>query len=221
MDRLTQIFEKQASYLATLAPIYLNNGAHIHASVPPWPLNERMVQEEFRLLAWRITEEVYEAIVENTIKEGDDTTPKAVSLRADAYKEEVSDVLHFLIELAIVSGVTANVLVFGSSAFALNPAIDYLSFVFDAEQHRGSEFDPDEWQSFLARLANQMMLLRQRPWRTDNRLTSTAIWERGFFWLFRSYISCCVQTGLTADDLYEAYFAKNKINDQRTAEQKL
>lgn len=210
MDRLKEIFDRQRSYLASLAPIYLNNGAHIHASVPSWPLNDRMAQEEFRLLAWRITEEVYEALQVMENSEGEDI---------DGFREEIADVLHFIIELAIVSGVTEKDIVFGPSSDLQIDDRDWLAVIFDTEFLKDNF--STSWVAIVEYLARSMMLLKQRPWRTDDRRTNLDIWKRSYYWFFRSFVRACINSNIEPDTLYEAFFDKAKINDRRQAEQKL
>jgi hypothetical protein len=168
-----------------------------------------MAQEEFRLLAWRITEEIYEALEVMRASEGEDIP---------AFREEVSDVLHFIIELAIVSGVIENDLVFWpSSGFKIDDSRDYLSLIFDAEALKG-QFSSN-WTGVVEYLAKMMMLLKQRPWRTDDRPTDPQIWKLSFFWFFRSFVRACINSDIDADVLHAEFFSKAKINDQRQSEQ--
>src|SRR5262249_568360 len=94
-DKLTDIFKHQEEYMRKLVPTYLHNGFTKHKDWP-WDLNGRDSQEEFRLLGWRFTEEVLEA--------GECYYTMSEPMRSEALKEELADALHFLIELAIVSG---------------------------------------------------------------------------------------------------------------------
>src|SRR5882762_11302998 len=108
MDKLAEIFERQAQYVRSLTPTYLANGFQAHAEPMPWPLDSRHAQEEFRLLAWRFIEEVGEAI------ETYENNPRYKKGIQD-YIEEVSDALHFFTELCIASGVTREVLLTGNA----------------------------------------------------------------------------------------------------------
>src|SRR5215467_11865710 len=92
-DKLIEIFEHQEAYMHKLLPTYIHNGFGEHASWP-WDLNGRKSQEQFRLLAWRYTEEIIEA-----------GETYYGSSNHENLKEELADALHFLIELCIASGV--------------------------------------------------------------------------------------------------------------------
>lgn len=205
MDKLDAIFERQAKYLKSLAPTYIHNGFLRHASVFPWDIDDRHYQEEFRLLAWRFTEELVEA---------------HESYRQPGYfREEISDALHFFIELCIVSGVTKAELLTGITCSTFSPEGDSLEWSFEnvkkepfALHHSG-----DEWHTIRA-LAMAMMKLRQRPWRTDFRPTERKEWVMGLYLTWQCFISLCILTNITAEVLHHAYFNKAQVNDQRREE---
>lgn len=209
MDRLAQIFERQAAYLKSLRPIYRQNGFLLHAGQWPLSFQGRHEQEEFRLLAWRFTEELVEA--EEAYECG---TP-----RCD-YHEEMADALHFLVELCLATGITHTVLVTGVED--LVPAfpksgMDSLDYVFD--RINADEIHSPPFFNAIRALSLAMMNLRQRPWRTDNRSSDFPRFALMMQATFYSFINNCVRTGITAEDLTRAYFLKGKINDERTAQQ--
>lgn len=209
MDKLAQIFERQAEYLKSLAPIYTKNGFPLHAI--PWPLqfNNRHAQEEFRLLAWRFTEEIMEA------KEAFECGSPAPE-----YHEEMADALHFLIELCLATGIGPGLLISGVQG--ITPTIneeDSLDWVFGVV--RRDPIYPIPFFNAIRSLSIAMMNLRQRPWRTDNREGDFSRFALMMQVTFFAFVNTCTRTGMTAEDLYRAYFAKAKINDERTAQQKL
>lgn len=204
-DRLQEIFDKQAWYLRTLAPIYRANGFEVK-NYWPYHLDSREGQEQFRLLAWRVTEEVYEAL---------DEWNKGINTDPSKYREEVSDILHFLVELALCCGVTTVEFATGGDA-ALITHEDYLGASFNRVRlYRGRMEGHDAWGLFVARLAGLMMQFRQRPWRTDDRKTDfeAVKFHFGLTWL--SFCTACDSTGIGAATLYSHYFAKNIINEER------
>ena len=204
MDRLKQIFDRQREYMRSLAPIYGRNGFAIH-NAWPYSINSRADQEQLRLLAWRITEEIYEAL------------DLGESLNVEAFREEIADALHFLVELAIVSDMDEL------SILAFSPGqrhSDLLSEAFSGVGYPRTE-GAVAWMVMIEELARTMMLLKQRPWRTDNRPTDRAVWESGMRCVFARFIAACRVSGITAEDLYRAYFRKAEINDERTKAQSL
>ena len=209
MDRLAQIFERQALYLLSLRPIYEKNGFKLHAS-DCWPLDfqGRAEQEEFRLLAWRFTEEMMEAM----------ETFENASPRLD-YHEEISDALHFLVELCLATGISCNDLVTGiaGSTYEHESGEDSLDFVF--RKVSLDKIYSTKWYSTVRAMSMAMMQLRQRPWRTDNRESNRARFVLMMQATFFAFINTCTRTGMNAEDLHRAYFAKARINDQRTVQQ--
>lgn len=213
MDRLAQIFERQAEYLKSLRPIYRQNNFSLHAA--PWPLDfqDRHCQEEFRLLAWRFTEEMVEAM-----ETFENLAPRL------AYHEEISDALHFLIELCIATGISYTDLITGmagttheGTSFGPGPGEDSLDFVFSRVS-----LDPiysARWYAPIRSISMAMMQLRQRPWRTDDRESNQPRFLLMMHATFYAFVNTCVRTGMNAEDLHRAYFAKAKINDERTASQ--
>jgi len=204
MDKLQQIFNKQARYLKTLEPIYVKNG-FLHKALFPYPINDRHAQEQFRLLAWRINEEVYEALEEWSKPEAD----------VAKYQEEVSDVLHFLVEFAVCAGITTVEFATGGDA-ALVTTNDYLDESFRRVGYYPNKLEAQQaWGMFLASLAKLMMQFRQRPWRTDNRETDFTKVKHflGVTWF--AFCAACRATGIGPATLSRAYFRKGMINDQR------
>lgn len=209
MDRLAHIFERQAAYLETLKPIYLANGFVLHAS--KWPLNfqGQHEQEEFRLLAWRYTEELFEAM----------ECYESGSPPAD-YHEEMADALHFLVELCLATGIRYTALTSGFEDVTIDAdeSDDSLDFVF--KQVKKDPIYSQRWFGSIRSLGLGMMSLRQRPWRRDSRESNRAQFVLMMQATFYSFVNVCIRTGITAQELHNAYFAKAKINHQRTVVQK-
>lgn len=212
MDKLQEIFERQEKYLISLRPTYLRNGFLKHASQFPWPLDDRHYQEEFRLLAWRYTEELIEAT----------EVCYAISpMGREVLHEEVSDALHFFIELCIVSGVSRGELLLGIPCIPIEDSkSEGLDWVFsEVGKNRfflnqvNGPFEPS-----IRALAVAMMTLRQRPWRVDHRPTDRRQWVLGLHLAFRALVEDCIRNRITAKELHEAYFKKASVNDQRREE---
>jgi|SRR5580692_6199114 hypothetical protein len=212
VDRLAEIFKRQAEYVESIRAIQEKNAL----AVPPYPLgiDNRAHQEIFRLLAWRFTEEVTEAIASF------ETSSSWIA----KFREEIADALHFLIELALAAGISEAELISGIGGSSLGNR-DYLSEIFNDLAWAGSTPGagasvPTSWAAVIVALGFAMQNLRQRPWRTDHRPTNRKIFVAQMSSVLRSFIVACMHSGITADILYNAYFAKAKIIDQRTAEQK-
>lgn len=217
--RLKEIFIRQAEYVASLRPIYTRNGFLNHASLMPWPLNHVGAQEEFRLLAWRFTEEVMEALHHYRLCLDEETFMTESCHKH--FREEVADSLHFFVELCLATGVSTDDLITYYEGCPLNEHTDGLTYIFRSVGYRAEDKILQRWYFSVEKLGRAMMLLKQRPWRTDDRPTNEEAFKGAMAAAFICFISACKRSGINADSLYEAYFSKSKINDQRTADQKL
>lgn len=200
MDKLQDIFDRQAAYIKKLeAPMLLNGFL-----TPEYPLNldDRLAQEHLRLLAWRINEEVWEAIRE--IQEDIEPSP-------GKFREELADVFHFIVELAIAVGVSAN---------QLQPNLSGEDLLEQSFRYAAEE-EPPTLDSFwnlmqvLAALSIMMYGLRQRPWRLDNRPTDVNRLRGDLHTLYNFFIRVCIADLITANDLYNIYIGKSAINHRR------
>lgn len=217
MDKLEEIFERQRSYLRTLAPIYIQNGPHFewHATPFPWDLDDRQHQEGFRLLAWRCVEEVTEAINVYWLCHDDRTFWESGEAQR-AFHEEVSDVFHFFIELCLATGITPADL---SWVVGHEHVKDKLNRAFAHCGEGRNETMPQRWSFFIHKLGLAMQQLRQRPWRTDDRKTDRSAYNYAMAAAYLTFISACKRSGINAESLHNAFFAKAKINDKRIADQ--
>lgn len=203
MNHLDEIFIAQNRLMHSLKPIYEHNG-FTKKDRFPFSLDSRDSQEEFRLLAWRITEEVHEAIQEFNIDE------------VDKYREEVADVMHFFAELAIVCGFSSTQVATGGDASLLLEGADYLELSFQRVQLYPLKLSMNEaWGMFLTVIAQLMMEFRQRPWRTDERPTDPDELLKKFTFAWFAFCTACACTGISARILYHHYFLKQKTNHDR------
>lgn len=219
---LSEIFQRQAQFVKSLEPIYSRNAFFLHCEPMPWPIDDKHFQEEFRLLAWRCTEEVVEAV--DVFYQTDSLTWGAEVAR-EKFNEEVSDALHFFVELCLALGITEGEILHGREGVEPvyeSPLFDFFGVVSqNATWLSGGETIPQGWAYFIHKLGRAMYILRQRPWRTDNRITDRATLVHRMHEAFRVFVRACIISGISDSDLYNAYFAKGKINDQRTAEQQI
>lgn len=215
MDKLEEIFERQKTYLDSLIPIYARNGFTVHSYPMPWDLNGRKDQEEFRLLAWRITEEVTEAVNVYWLCHDDRSFWESAGAQ-EAFQEEVSDVFHFFVELCLATGVGVEDLTW---VVGHEHVKDRLARAFAHCGEGRNETLPQRWAFFIHKLGLAMHHLRQRPWRTDDRPTDWHAFKYAMGAAFLTLISACKRSGINAESLHRAFFAKAKINDKRIAEQ--
>ncbi len=100
-DFLLKIFERQLELMDKYHKIEKKNGCLITPDVPV-DLHSHTGQHRLKDFAWRVTEELGEAM--NCLKNKPwKETPMATDVQH--YKEEIADALHFFVELCILSGI--------------------------------------------------------------------------------------------------------------------
>lgn len=211
-DRLAEIFNRQAQFVESLHPIHLAND--MWAGPYPLLLDSRRDQEHFRLLAWRCTEELIEAV---------ECHYECVDMETydGKFKEEMADALHFLIELCLAMGITEGELVSGYEDTILNPGVDQLGYCFWQCGKAAEGTIPERIGNVGYKLGLAMHQLRQRPWRTDNRPTNRTLLVGKMHATWFTFVTACKRAGVNSNELYDAYFKKGVVNDQRTAQQHL
>jgi NTP pyrophosphatase (non-canonical NTP hydrolase) len=103
-DRLGTIFTMQLELMEKYHPIEKKNDLLITEDVPV-NLQSYKGQQRLKDFAWRITEELGEAM--SCLKNKPwKATPMDTDV--DHYKEEIADAFHFFVELCILSGIGAH-----------------------------------------------------------------------------------------------------------------
>jgi len=177
IKKLYEVFEHQADLMAQLAPKERENG--YEPPEAPLDLQDRSHQQHFRLMAWFFTEEIVE------------------SLMAEDFQlaEELSDVLHFGVELCILAGVTPERVALVSSSETI--------------------FRPDlvDVLIFVGRAVN---LMKAKPWKSHPQATPEVE--------LQNYLSVALAALLKYIqaqhlDFHQIYFHKNQINKKRIQNQ--
>lgn len=103
-DKLEVIFNRQLELMEKYHKIEKENGL-LQTGKVPVDMDSSMGQARLKDFAWRITEEIGEAM--NTLK---NKPWKQTQMETDVthYLEEIVDAFHFFIELCILSGFTAE-----------------------------------------------------------------------------------------------------------------
>lgn len=179
MDQLEQIFVHQLALTNQFRQIELANGLLDYPGEIPFDLKSPKAQKQLRATAWFIVEEIGEA------------------LEADGSPEELADVLHFIVELCLFSGVTPN---------------DIHSKGWEALFELCSPFS----QRLLIRnLAAAMHCLKAKPWKVNPKVSDTYQYKDFLVQVFYSFISFAKFYGLTANGLFYAYMGKAQVNQER------
>ena len=103
-DMLCSIFRRQMELMKKYHPIEKSNGLLITEDVPV-DLDDKLGQQRLKDFAWRVTEELGEAM--NCLK---NKPWKQTHMETDKehFYEEIADAFHFFIELCIIAGLDAE-----------------------------------------------------------------------------------------------------------------
>lgn len=189
MDRLTEIFRMQRELMHHFMDIERRNGL-LQTDQVPVNVESFAGQARLRDFAWRITEELAEAA---------DTQVVART------QEELIDALHFLVELCILSGLSAG-------HFPPGDDEDRLGSLVRRDANRSGLIQ------VIASLGMTVNLLRNRPWKQQARLTEVAHYQQALGRTVSIFLSMCANCDLTAEAIFDEYQRKHAINWQRISE---
>lgn len=195
--RLTAIFHHQEDLAKKYVDVERKNGIGYGLLSGPFDLDDKKCQALMKDFAWRVTEELGEAIDAGM-------NPPLVGENVHA-QEEIADGLHFLIELLIIAGM--------SEADFEKPILgeDRLKFMF-LEPYT-YEFHPTE--HFLRCLGMAMNCLKNKPWKQTQFPTDPSALRQWLREALKAYIQVARTYQMTADTLYDMYFRKNQVNQFR------
>lgn len=160
-------------------------------------VHEQRSQEVCKNYAWRVVEEITEATL--AIPETIDGVP------LHAY-EEVADALHFLVELMLLVGLTADDVdgpVSGKWEFLFKTAAPDEIPVWDAAYE------------VVEALGAAMNCLKQKPWKQTHVRTDVDKFTSLILASFLALIRLAKLVGLDARSLYDLYFRKAEVNSFR------
>lgn len=197
---LTKIFEAQRDLIAQFHKIELANGFPIESAIPV-DLDNKFDQFRLKELAWRITEEIGETI----------TTLREVGKSNTTYQEEVSDVIHFFVEMLIIAGITPS---------DLAPGPDQLESLFMSvllEFWKDSDRSDLEkcWLNTIVELSLACNELKNRPWKQSFKPTDREAFKDRLVGAFHEMVMACIRSEIDATVFSAIYFRKHEINQGR------
>ncbi len=215
---LADIFERQTELMQKYHKIEESNGLLITDQVPV-NLHSSKGQQRLKDFAWRITEELGEALEARIIHED----------MPAHFDEEVADALHFLVEFTILAGVGSGELVdWITGEEAINVTDDWATlFVCSKVTPMHTDVyafrDPLRQYgnlavavgSFIESLAKTCNCLKNKPWKQTQMKTDVDYFYSKLAATWISFIQICITAGITEDDLYNLYFRKNAVNQFR------
>lgn len=192
-NMLEEIFKRQRELMTKYHHIELKNGFYVP---PRCPVDLHNAQAQYKLkdFAWRITEELGEAL-------------EALDLghEKEHNQEELADALHFLTEFSILAGYMPKHSLeemFGKSA---------LADLFDEV-----EKSPVYWTGVVVKnLARACNCLKNKPWKQSQMLTDVEYFYQCMEDTWLTFIYLCYVCGISADRMYDLYFRKSEVNKFR------
>jgi len=204
-DKLDQMFLKQRELMIKYHHIENDNGLLI---TPDVPVNLHDAKGQYRLkdFAWRITEEVGEAM------EAIRTHPE---LR-DHYDEEIADALHFLIEFTILAGAGPDLLM-GENPDG-SPFEDKLDSAFEWSRitsNRKYDYISMSVGRFIEALSVTCNCLKNKPWKNTQMMTDVSYFYTNLTETWYRFIHLCHTSRIDSQRLYDLYFRKSEVNKFR------
>lgn len=204
-DRLHLIFQRQAELMHKYHHIEAANGL-LQTEAIPVDLQDRKGQARLKDFAWRITEEIAETL-EAIDKHG---------IESDQAKEEIADSLHFLVEMAIISGIEPDhiVIVKDSPDADCLDALWFLRLSLFSNNMLPTKLLVTKFIKDLGMVCN---ILKNKPWKQSLRETDPNEYRRRFIACIHSFVDICISLGITAEDIFNLYFHKSEVNKFRQA----
>lgn len=212
-DMLVAIFNQQRSHMKVYAQIEDENGL---LQTPDIPVNlqDKFGQARLKDFAWRITEEIGEAL-----------NDLYLDSNSRSYFEELSDVLHFLTEFTILAGYRPEDLI----REPVNKKVDYLEELYNQTEIATKHLD-FYWftyndiaflvAEFIRELSMLCNLLKNKPWKrsvAQGKLKETDPFKfkKQLINVWEKFIHICLTSGIGPQNLYELYFHKSDKNKKR------
>ncbi|HDK41808.1 MAG TPA: hypothetical protein ENG87_00395 [Candidatus Pacearchaeota archaeon] len=202
MDNLDLIFEEQMSLIKKYSVIENHNVKHVLIKDIPVNIDSVKGQIILKDRLWRVTEEcgeLYEAMVEEN---------KSHIL------EEISDILHFMLELMILSGISPKYLCSEIIRSDYNNNCKLKIIFFNTDFFRYI-LNKDLIFDIIMPLTFAGNCLKNKPWKQAFIITDIKKYHKYIIDSFVCLIKLCKYYGISSEDLYELYITKNKINQKR------
>ena len=187
------IFDRQKELMAKYHDIELKSGL-LQTEECPVNLNDKKGQARLKDFAWRVMEELGEALDADY---DDDVIH---------FKEELVDGLHFLTEMAILSG------------------FDYNTFVEDEDDTYKLFFESGQVTSqalsyrvtkFVRMMGMTCNCLKNKPWKQSQMITDVKHFRDMFVKATAAYISIMAYVFNDYEELSDTYFKKSQVNKFR------
>ena len=198
-DKLDQIFQRQFELMQKYHGIEKANGLLVCEDVPV-DLHDSKGQFRLKDFAWRITEELGEAL------EAFEKHPKI----REHYDEEIADALHFLTEFTILAGVTVERM----DAGGRDKLDELFSHCWVAPSRQYSSLYRDMGRTVGA-LAVACNCLKNKPWKNTQMMTDVDYFTQKVVQVWFRFAELCQRSGLNSNKMFDLYFRKSEVNKFR------
>jgi dimeric dUTPase (all-alpha-NTP-PPase superfamily) len=205
---LEAIFNRQHELMEKYGPIEKASGL-VQTEDCPVNLHDKRGQARLKDFAWRITEEIAEAIEVVARHSGWSTVPAETSHA----REEMADALHFLTELSILAGLEPAWILghyANGPAGNLSPLLGHPSG--DIEDY---SYITTAVTLFVTRLGIAMNCLKNKPWKQTHMETDVNTFREALRTAWYAFGYLLSTLGFTEKMVYDYYFRKSEVNKFR------
>lgn len=210
-ERLAKIFQKQRELHNKYGPIEARSGVGLALikNLEKFDIDDIRCQYVLKDYAWRVTEELSEAT---------DSLPydtDIIFLDQTHYLEELSDALHFMVELCLI----AEINIVDKFEKYPNGIPDDLatacSFWKNMETYRDKvDAEYGCWE-VISWLGMAMNCLKQKPWKQTHMLTDRKKFEICIQAAFDMLLKVFTRSDIGPQGIYDIYFRKSEVNKFR------
>ena len=200
-DKLVAIFDRQKELMSKYHDIEKRSGL-LQTEDCPVNLDDKKGQARIKDFAWRITEEVGEAL---DALYGDNDR--------EHFTEELVDGLHFLVELTILAGFEAQDIV-SLVIRTGEPSGDSLNAICECVGHNSQSLSGDI-TSLIRGLGMMCNTLKNKPWKQSHMKTDKEVFMERLGEVWGAY-TCILFKGLgSSDAIADIYLKKSQVNKFR------
>ncbi|MBP5408066.1 MAG: dUTP diphosphatase [Bacilli bacterium] len=188
-ESLKAIFDRQRELMIKYHDIEFKSGL-MQTEDCPVNLDDKKGQARIKDFAWRITEEIGEAI---------DALCNSEKLH---YEEELIDGLHFLTEMTILTGYNIY------EKFTLEELIDESKKIFNNNIS-------DLVFNHVRYLGMMCNCLKNKPWKQSMMKTNKENFYDHLELVWANYIAILISAGFDEESILDIYFRKSQVNQFR------
>ncbi len=196
-DPLQAIFDRQKELMDNYHNIEAKSGL---LQTPDCPVNldDKKGQARLKDFAWRITEELGEAL-----------DSLYVDKDREHFKEELVDGLHFLTEFSILAGFTPTVIA------KYLPSPNALEFLFNIPKLK-YRYNLETFVSrFIQKLGMTCNSLKNKPWKQSQMLTDKEVFYERLLETWKAYFCILFYAFDDCNEVVDTYLKKSQVNKFR------